>query len=112
MRPILVGSVLYDPKVASIWEIITRFFASRRVSMDCVFYTNYELQVDALLAGHIDIAWNTPLAWVDAQRRNGGRCRALAMRDTDRDRVTRIVVRKDAGLRSLEDLRAKVVATG
>jgi len=34
------------------------------------------------------------------------------MRDTDRDRVTRIVVRKEAGLRNLEDLRAKVVATG
>ena len=25
--------------------------------------------VPALLAGHVDIAWNSPLAWVDAQRR-------------------------------------------
>jgi ABC-type phosphate/phosphonate transport system substrate-binding protein len=111
-RPILVGAVIYEPKVAVIWETIKEFFASEGCPMDCVFYSNYELQVTALLEGHIHIAWNSPLAWVDAQRRTGGRCRAIAMRDTDRDRVTRIVVRKDAGLRSLEDLRARVVATG
>jgi len=112
MRPILVGSVLYDPKVAAIWDIITRFFASRRVAMDCVFYTNYELQVDALLAGHIDIAWNSPLAWVDAQRRNGGRCRALAMRDTDRDRRTHWLTRAGGPVRSIEQLHGKTVAVG
>ena len=38
-------------------------------------------------SGTIDIAWNSPLAWLDAQRRAGGACRAIAMRDTDRDRV-------------------------
>lgn len=111
-RPILVGAVIYEPKVAVIWDTIKDFFAAEGLPIDCVFYSNYELQVTALLEGHIHIAWNSPLAWVDAQRRTGGRCRALAMRDTDRDRVTRIVVRKDAGLRSLEDLRARVVATG
>ena len=41
--------------------------------IDVVFYTNYELQVDALLTADIDIAWNSPLAWLDAQRRSGGR---------------------------------------
>lgn len=111
-RPILVGAVIYEPKVAVIWDTIKDFFAAEGLPIDCVFYSNYELQVTALLEGHLHIAWNSPLAWVDAQRRTAGRCRALAMRDTDRDRVTRIVVRKDAGLRSLEDLRAKVVATG
>jgi len=111
-KPILVGAVIYEPKVAVIWDIIKEFFVAEGCPIDCVFYSNYELQVTALLQGHIDIAWNSPLAWVDAQRRSGGRCRALAMRDTDRDRKTHIVVREDAGLRRLEDLRGKVVATG
>jgi ABC-type phosphate/phosphonate transport system substrate-binding protein len=111
VRPILVGAVIYDPKVAVIWDIIARFFAGEGCAMDCVFYTNYELQVDALLAGHIDIAWNSPLAWVDAQRRSGGTCRALAMRDTDRDRRTHLLAR-DGLLRTADDLRGRVVALG
>jgi ABC-type phosphate/phosphonate transport system substrate-binding protein len=112
MRPILVGSVLYDPKVAVIWEIIARFFASRRVAIDCVFYTNYELQVEALLGGHIDIAWNSPLAWIDAQRRSHGRCRALAMRDTDRDRRTHWLAKAGGAVRSVPELRGRTVAVG
>ena len=111
MRPILVGAVVYDPKVTVIWDIIARFFKSQDCSIDCVYYTNYEMQVDALLAGHIDVAWNSPLAWVDAQRRTGGACRALAMRDTDRDRVTHLLVRAD-GPRAIEGLKDRAVAVG
>jgi ABC-type phosphate/phosphonate transport system substrate-binding protein len=110
--PILVGAVIYEPKVAVIWDIVKEYFAAESCPIDCVYYTNYELQVAALLEGHIHVAWNSPLAWVDAQRRTDGRCRALAMRDTDRDRVTHLVVRKDGGARTLDDLRGKVVATG
>lgn len=112
MRPILVGAVIYDPKVAVIWEIITKFFASAGCPMDCVFYTNYSLQADALLAEHIDIAWNSPLAWVDVQRRSGGRGQAIAMRDTDRDRRTHLLVRRGAGVTTLADLRGRTVALG
>ena len=110
--PILVGAVIYDPKVALIWEIIRNFFEAHGCPMDTVFYSNYKLQVDALLAGHIHIAWNSPLAWVDAQRRSANYCRAVAMRDTDRDRVTHILARKESGVKSLPDLRGKTVATG
>ena len=112
MRPILVGAVIYDPKVAVIWDIIARFFSAEGCAMDCVFYTNYDLQVEALLAGHIDIAWNSPLAWVDAQRRGGGACRAIAMRDTDRERRTQLLVRADGPVATLADLRGRVVALG
>lgn len=112
MRPILVGAVIYDPKVSTIWETIKEFFVSRACPMDAVFFTNYALQVDALLAGHIDIAWNSPLAWVDAQRRAGDGCRALAMRDTDRDRATHVLVRSDGGVQRVGDLRGKTIATG
>ncbi|HKQ57846.1 MAG TPA: PhnD/SsuA/transferrin family substrate-binding protein [Candidatus Eisenbacteria bacterium] len=112
MRPILVGAVIYDPKVAVIWDIIAGFFGAQKCPMDCVFYTNYELQVSALLAGHIDIAWNSPLAWVDAQRRSGDTCRAIAMRDTDRDRRTHLLVRTDGPVRAARDLRGRTVALG
>ena len=110
--PILVGAVIYDPKVAVIWDIIKDFFERKGCPIDCVYYTNYKMQVDALVGGHIVIAWNSPLAWVDAVRRTGGKCRAIAMRDTDRDRVTHILVHRDGGIKCLADLAGKTLATG
>ncbi|MBZ0135415.1 MAG: phosphate/phosphite/phosphonate ABC transporter substrate-binding protein [Planctomycetes bacterium] len=111
-KPILVGAVLYEPKVSVIWDIIRDFFESNGCPMDVVFYTNYELQVEALLKGHIEIAWNSPLAWVDAQRQSGGKCRAIAMRDTDRDRVSHLVVASNSGINDIADLKGKTVAVG
>jgi len=111
-KPILVGAVAYDPKVVVIWDIIKDFFREQGCPMDYVFYSNYELLVDALLAGHVQIAWNSPLAWLEAQRAGGGACRAVAMRDTDRDRVTHLIVRRDGGVEMVADLRGKTVATG
>lgn len=111
-KPVLVGAVLYDPKVAVIWEIISDFFAENGLPIDTVFYTNYDLLVGALLDGHVDIAWNSPLAWLDSQRRSGGHCRALAMRDTDRDRVSHWLVRASSGVLVVSDLRGKMVAVG
>lgn len=111
-NPIVVGAVLYDPKVSTIWEIISAFFEANGCPIDTVFYTNYELQNTALLGGHLDIAWNSPLAWLDAQRRSGNRCRAIAMRDTDRDRKSYLIARKKGGITDLAALRGKRVAVG
>ena len=111
-RPLKVGAVMYDPKVSVIWEIIRDFFDAQRAPIDVAFYNTYETQVEALLDGTIDIAWNSPLAWVDAQRRSRNTCRAIAMRDTDRDRVSYVVARKDGPVRALKDLKDRTIATG
>jgi ABC-type phosphate/phosphonate transport system substrate-binding protein len=110
--PVRVGAVMYDPKVSVIWEIIGDFFESRSCPIDVTFYSTYERQVTALVDGTLDIAWNSPLAWLDAQRRTGGRCRAIAMRDTDRDRRSHIVGRRDGPVRGLADLRGRSFAAG
>jgi ABC-type phosphate/phosphonate transport system substrate-binding protein len=112
MPPIRVGAVMYDPKVSAIWEIIRGFFESRDCSIDVTFYSTYELQVTALLDGVLDIAWNSPLAWLDAQRRSGGSCRAIAMRDTDRDRTSYIVSRTIGSVQKVIDLRGRALAVG
>lgn len=112
VTPLKVGAVMYDPKVSVIWEIIRDFFDSQGVPIDVAFYSTYEDQNDALLSGALDIAWNSPLAWLDAQRRSGGRCRAIAMRDTDRDRVSCFVARRGGPVQTLADLRGRTIATG
>jgi ABC-type phosphate/phosphonate transport system substrate-binding protein len=110
-KPVRVGAVLYDPKVSVIWGIIGDFFEGQGCPVDVTFFATYELQVSALVDGAIDVAWNSPLAWLDARRRTGGRCRAIAMRDTDCDRVSHIVAPSN-GPKTLADLRGGTIALG
>jgi phosphonate transport system substrate-binding protein len=110
-RPVRVGAVMYDPKVSVIWEIIGQFFESRSCPIDVTFFSTYDLQVTALVEGRLDIAWNSPLAWLDSVRRLAG-CRGVAMRDTDRDRVSHLVGRVGDGVRALADLGGRTIALG
>jgi len=111
-RPLRIGAVAYDQKVVTIWEGFKEYFARRGQPIDYVLYSNYESQVEANLSGQIDIAWNSPLAWVKSQKASGGRCRALAMRDSDRDLTTKIIVVKDSNINSVADLAGKIIAVG
>ncbi len=110
-----LGAVAYDPKVVTIWDGFRRWFASQGLEVDYVLYSNYERQVEELLAGSIDVAWNSPLAWVRARRlaeAAGGRARAVAMRDTDRDLTSVVVVRDGSGIDGTGDLKGTEVGTG
>jgi len=109
---ILLGAVAYDPKVVSIWEGIREHFREEGAPMDFALFSNYERQVASLLAGHVDVAWNTPLAHVRVKRATGGTSLSLGMRDSDRDFRSKIVVRKDARIRSLAELAGKTLAVG
>ena len=96
---LLMGAVAYDPKVVTIWDGFRRWFDGQGLAFDYVLYSNYERQVEDLLAGRIHAAWNSPLAWVRARRlaeAPGVGVRALAMRDTDRDLTSVVVVRADS----------------
>ncbi len=108
----LLGAVAYHPKVVTIWEGMREHFRRAGVELDYALFSTYERQVEALLAGHIDIAWNTPLAHVRVKRRTGGTAPALGMRDADRDFHAKVVVRRQAGIRSLADLAGKRLAVG
>jgi ABC-type phosphate/phosphonate transport system substrate-binding protein len=107
-----VGVVAYDPKVVTIWEGIKAYFTENGVATDYILFSNYDTQIDALLAGWIDIAWNTNLAYVKVHRRTGGRCGVLAMRDTDVGFTTTIVTGRNTGIEKLSDLRGKRFALG
>lgn len=109
---ILLGAVAYDAKVVPIWEGIREHFQGEGVPMDFCLFSNYERQVEALLKGHVDVAWNTPLAHVRVQKRSEGRSISLGMRDSDRDFKARVVVRKDAGIEKLKDLEGRKLAVG
>lgn len=107
-----VGAVAYDPKVVTIWEGFLPYFAKRGAEIDYVLHSNYDAQVDANLSGEVDIAWNSPLAWVKSQILSKGACVAVAMRDSDRDLTTKILVRTKSQISSMADLKGKTIAVG
>lgn len=112
---VTMGAVAYDAKVVTIWEGFKDWFAEQGLAFDYVLYSNYESQVAAHLRGDIDVAWNSPLAWLEAERAAqaaGRKAQAIAMRDTDRDLTSVIIVKADSGIASLEDLRGQTVAVG
>jgi ABC-type phosphate/phosphonate transport system substrate-binding protein len=106
-----MGAVAYDPKVVTIWDGFRRWFADQGFDFDYVLYSHYERQVEDLVAGRIDAAWNSPLAWVRT-RRMAPESRAAAMRDTDRDLTSVLVVRAGSAVERPVDLQRGVVATG
>jgi len=111
-RPLIVGSVAYSPNIVTIWEGMRDYFADTAAEMDFVLFSNYGRQVDALLDGSIDLAWNTNLAWVRTHAQTDGACRALAMRDTDTVFQTVFVARAGTNLTGLDDLRGRRLALG
>jgi phosphonate transport system substrate-binding protein len=114
-KTLVLGAVAYDPKVVTIWEGFKRWFLAHDLPFDFVLYATYEAQVEAHLRGHLHVAWNSPLAWIEADRAAraaGRRAEAIAMRDTDRDLTSLVVVREGSEARALADLRGKVIGVG
>jgi phosphonate transport system substrate-binding protein len=118
-RTIWVGAVAYDPKVVSIWEGMRRYFHEEaRLPVEVVLFQSYEAQVGALLAApddptpRIDIAWNTNLAYLQAEAWSDRRCRAIAMRDTDLGWRTKIVAVAEGPIATLSDLKNRTLALG
>lgn len=113
--PLLLGAVAYDPKVVTIWDGFQQYFAERGLPFDYILYTTYERQVEAHFAGHIDVAWNSPLAWLQSERLAnmlGRRAEAICMRDSDRDLTSVVITREDAGVQTIADLKGRRVGVG
>jgi phosphonate transport system substrate-binding protein len=112
---LLMGAVAYDPKVVTIWGGFRAWLRNRGLDFDFVLYSQYERQVEDLIDGKIHIAWNSPLAWLRAERlakRHGREVTPLVMRDTDRDLTSVFVVRSDSPAEKVADLKGKTVGVG
>jgi len=110
-EPYRLGAVVYHPKVEEIWAAFGEWFAEQDLPLDVRYFTSYGDQVQALLAGGLDTAWNTNLAHVQVLQHEPS-AGAIAMRDTDRGWRSHLVVRDDSSFASLEDLAGARVGFG
>lgn len=118
-KTIWLGAVAYDPKVVTIWEGMRRYFNEEaHLPVEVVLFQSYEAQVLALLAQpgetvpHIDIAWNTNLAYLQSDEWSGHACSAIAMRDTDLDWMSKIVAVTGGPVSNVSDLKDRTLALG
>jgi phosphonate transport system substrate-binding protein len=118
-QAIWVGAVAYDPKVVTIWEGMRRYFVEEaKLPVEVILFQSYEAQVQSLLAPNndttprIDIAWNTNLAFLQADEWSAHRCRPIAMRDTDLGWMTKIVALSGGPVAGLSDLKNRTLALG
>lgn len=113
-QTLVMGAVAYAPKVVTIWEGFKAWFREHGLEFDFILYSNYERQVEAQFDGTLHLAWNSPLAWVRAERiarARGLTVSAPVMRDTDQDLSSVLVVRQD-GPANLVGLRGRTVGFG
>src|SRR5258708_28515353 len=104
-KTVVVGAVAYTLHVVTIWEGFREYFRAAGVPTDYVLFSNYASQVEALFNRQIDVAWNTNVAYARCERRAGGACQVLGMRDVDVRYTTPFIARKDARLRDLSGVK-------
>ncbi|CAB9529335.1 monooxygenase [Seminavis robusta] len=111
---VLLGCVSYDPAVGSIWSMMRHYLRSAGgvPGFDFVLFSNYEQQVRALLDQDIDMAWNGPLAHVLCEAHAKEPIVSLGMRDVDCDFESIVVVTKESGIKSQQELQGAQLLSG
>ena len=95
-----------------VFQGLETLFRRRGIEMDWVLYSDYDVMVDAFVAGDIDLAWNGPLGYVKIKRLLDEPCQVIAMRDVDIGFTTHFIARTDSGIETVEDLKDRRFAFG
>ena len=114
-RELLLGAVAYDPKVVTIWEGFRAWLRGKGLAFDYVLYSNYERQVEDLVAGRIEARLELAARVGAGQAaRAGGRGRAAPGHHARHRLRPDVGRRRPAGLGAATptDLRGGLVATG
>ncbi|MBO0684163.1 MAG: PhnD/SsuA/transferrin family substrate-binding protein [Candidatus Dormibacteraeota bacterium] len=111
-RPLTVGAVAYHPRVVTVWEAFRDYFRERGLEVDYLLFSNYERQVEALLEGVVDLAWNTNTAYVSTEARLGGEALVLGMRDVDATYATVLVAKAESPISCAAELPPNTLALG
>ena len=95
-----------------VFQGLETLFRRRGIEMDWVLYSDYDVMVDAFVAGEIDLAWNGPLGYVKIKRLLDEPCQVIAMRDVDIGFTTHFIARTGSGIETVEDLKGRRFAFG
>lgn len=106
-----VGAVAYSPQSVDIFRGMRYYFAKNGLPIEFVLYSTYDGLNDALAKGQVEVAWNSPLGHAKFHLAAGD-SQCVVMRDVDRNYRVKLIVRKDAGVSTLGDLKGKTMVFG
>jgi len=101
-----------SPAYINVFRGLQTHFRRHGIALDWVLYADYDALVEAFVKREIDVAWNSPLAYVKIKRRLNDPCQVVAMRDVDINFTTHFVTSPTSGIRTVQDLKGKRVALG
>ncbi len=107
-----IGAVASSPHTVTIFRGLTRYLHENDFPCEYVLYSSYDSLVEALDRGHVDIAWNTPLAHARYHVKNQCQSQTLVMRDIDFGVRSTLLARVDSGIETLQDLAGKRLLLG
>ncbi len=110
-KALKIGAVAYSPKSVDVFRGLRHYFKKNEMPIEFVLYSTYDGLVEALHKGHVDIAWNSPLAHGKFHVLAGD-SQAVCMRDVDRDYRVVLIARTDAGVSKIDDLAGKTMVFG
>jgi phosphate/phosphite/phosphonate ABC transporter binding protein len=101
-----------SPAYINVFRGLQTHFRRHGIDLDWVLYADYDALVEAFVKREIDIAWNSPLAYVKIKRRLNDPCQVVAMRDVDINFTTHFVTASTSSIHAPQDLKGKRVALG
>jgi phosphonate transport system substrate-binding protein len=101
-----------SPAYINVFRGLQTHFRRHGIELDWVLYADYDALVEAFVKGEIDLAWNSPLAYVKIKRRLNDPCQVVAMRDVDINFTTHFVTSPTSGIHTVQDLKGKRIALG
>lgn len=111
VRVLRLGAVCGGPTAVTVFREIRYYLGQHGLKAEYTLFSSYDALVKALHDGQVDIAWNAPLAHGKFHMLSGD-SQALVMRDVDVNYRVKLIVRKDASIASLGDLRGKTMIFG
>ena len=112
MKPVLVGAVLYRPESLGDLGHHPRFLRAERMPHRCRVLHQLRAAGRGAPQGPYRCGVEFTARVAGCAAALGRQCRAIAMRDTDRDRVSHIVVRSDGPVKTIADLKNRSIAVG
>jgi ABC-type phosphate/phosphonate transport system substrate-binding protein len=106
-----IGAVAYSPDSVTVFRAMRLYFARNKMPVEFILYSTYDGLNVALAKGQVDVAWNSPLGHARFHLKAGA-SQTLVMRDVDVNYRVKLIVRKDAGIASLDGLAGKAMIFG
>lgn len=101
-----------SPKYHAVFDAMKRDFLRQGHEFEFTLYQDFYDAGEGFFDGEVDITWNGPIGHARAILRSNGQVLSPIARDVDIQYTSHVVVRKDSGIDTIQDLVGKTFCVG